>query len=214
MRCSACGESLETPLVCSACGRLHEAPEGATPFLLLGIAPGFALDEKQLQKKLFSATRRMHPDFFGGAAPEERALAERNTAELNSAHRLLSNDYRRADWLLRSLGGPDEKAEREMPRAFLMEVLEWNEALEAARESQPGSPERAALASLGTELRGRRSEVIGRAGDAIDTALSDDAAERDAAALTEVRRLLNAVRYLDRALDEMESLRLAQASTR
>ena len=61
---------------------------------------------------------------------------------------------------MRSLGGPAENEQRQMPQAFLMEVMEWNETLEAARESAPGSAARSGLPALEASLREQRESVL------------------------------------------------------
>lgn len=179
-----------------------------SPFAALGLSMGWELDEDRLQRNLLRFTRLMHPDFFVTAEPEERELAERGSAELNQAFELLSSDVRRGDWLLTALGGPSDQEERQMPQAFLMEVLEWNETLEAARESERGSAERQALESLKQTLVLERGTLL----DSVGAKLTPLPAA-GAPVLREVRRDLNAVRYIDRALAELEQLRLEGAAS-
>jgi len=204
--CKSCGAPLGSALVCEACGALQQVEAPVDPWAALGLPVGFALDAGALRKRLLALQRRMHPDFFGGADAAERALAERNTAELNAAERVLADDVRRADLLVKSLGGPDEQAERQMPQAFLAEVLEWNEALEEARAAPPGSPERAALDDLEERLVAERSAALERI--AARLAPLPEARSR---ALADVRKELNAVRYLERTLSTLSELRLEQA---
>ena len=208
-RCDECGEPLETPLVCRACGTLHQLGDASSsPFALLGLQETFAVDTKDVRKRLLRFSRHLHPDFFATAPAGVQALAERNTAELNDAHEILADDFRRAAWIVNARGGPDEKQLRDMPQAFLMEVMEWNEALEEARESEPGAPERESLAALGVELTEQRAELLER----IAGLLGDVPTEPER--LADTRRALSAIRYVDRTLTEMERLRLEQASTR
>jgi len=211
--CTSCGAALASSLVCEACGALQNATDAAdAPWAAFGLERAYALDGPALKKRLLALQRRMHPDFFGGASAEERELAERNTAELNAAHRVLADDARRADLLVRALGGPDDQKERQMPQAFLMEVLEWNETLEEARDAslEEGSPTRAALDSLETQLVSERREALERIAGLL-TPLPDAGAP----ALTNARKELNAVRYLDRTLSTLRELRLdAARSTR
>ncbi len=206
--CPRCSASLATPLLCESCGTLLEVDASASPFALLGLEPGFPLDLGALRKRLFSLSRRLHPDFFGAADEPTRARAQRNTAELNAAFEVLADDFRRADWLVRHLQGPSENDERQMPREFLAEVLEWNEAVEAARHAAPGSPARAALVELGRSLAAERAAQL----ETLASLLTPRPAAR-APAQTEARRRHNAVRYLDRTLHEIAELRLAQASS-
>ena len=207
--CAACGATLETPLVCSACGVLSSPETTPSPFEVFGLEPTYAIDVGALDKRLLALTRRMHPDFFA-ADPTQRELAERNTAELNAAHGVLADDFRRADWLVRHLGGPDENTERAMPQAFLMEVLEWNEALEAAREAEPGSAERD-LSGLERELSSRRAEVFEALATAL-TPLPPAASAGGSERLAAIQKQLNAARYVDRALSEIHALALGRPS--
>jgi len=201
--CRGCGAELESPLVCSACGVLCSPATPPDPFAAFGLEPAYALDPADLRKRLLALTRRMHPDYFAGD-PAQRALAERNTAELNAAHEILADDFRRADWLVRHLGGPDETGERQMPPEFLLEVLEWNEALEAAREAGPGAAARD-VSALERDLLAQREACFRNL-----TTLLSPLPARGAPALVEARRGLNAVRYLDRALSEVAALALAR----
>lgn len=205
--CPECSAELETPLGCATCNALFAANEGLTPFELLGVEPNAELDAKDLRARLLRFSRIVHPDFFG-TDDELRALAETNTACLNEAYGVLADDFARVDWILKWLGGPTEADERQMPQAFLMEVLEWNEALEEAREAG-GSELPPTLTELEPTWNNERAATLRRAIERLTPF-----PERDAPVLADVRRDLNAVRYLDRALRELETLRLARAATR
>ena len=201
--CPSCGAKAGSPLVCEACGRLLRPGTPPSPFAVLGFEPAFAIDAAVARRRLLALSRTLHPDFHAASDAETRAVAEDNTAALNAAFQVLSDDFRRADWLLRSLGGPREDEERAMPAAFLQDVLEWNETIEAARESAPGSRERTRLESLDAELRAARGAGMGRV-----AALLTPLPARAAPALRNARQELNALRYLDRALRELSELRL------
>jgi DnaJ-domain-containing protein 1 len=200
--CPHCQAELESPLGCRACGRVLALDETVTPFELFGLPLAFEAPADVVKRRLVQSTRLVHPDFHAQADAEQRALAEHNSARLNEAHALLSDDVARADWIVRFLGGPDENAEREMPRAFLLEVLEWNETLESARPEPESAASRAALATLGTELVTRRVAALANVARLL-TPLPAHAAP----ALRSVRQELNALRYLDRALAEIAALR-------
>lgn len=206
--CLSCGALLESPLGCAACGTLAAPEREPSPFEVFGLTPAFALDAAQLKRRLLRLGRVLHPDYFGAADEATRALAERNTARLNQAHEVLSDAASRADWLVRDLGGPTENEQREMPRAFLLEVLEWNEQLEAARESEVGSRERSSLTALESELRAQRQTAL----DALERLLEPLPA-RGASALRDARAQLNALRYLDNTLAQIEALALGSTVT-
>ena len=206
--CPHCGAELETPLGCGVCQVPLEVEGAVDPFTLLGIAPSFSLDVEELRSRHLKISRWIHPDYFA-ASPELRALAETNTGLLNGALEALDEPLRRAECLLESRGGPSEAEVKDMPQAFLMEVLEWSETLDEARAAAAGSPEREAAFKLGPSLHDERAARI----DTI-TALLDPLPATASEHLTTARHELNAVRYLDRALRELESLRLAEAEAR
>lgn len=204
--CPNCGAPLESPLACGACHTLLAPSAELSPFEVLGLTPAFSIDPKGLRKQLLKVSRWVHPDFFATAPLETREAAERASAQLNDAYELLSDDFRRADWLVQDLGGPNENDERQMPQAFLMEVLEWNEVLDAARDAGADSPEWSALDALETELSGERKRSFESVGASLDPL-----PEPESPSLTEVRRVLNALRYLERSLSQIRTMRLQQA---
>jgi len=209
-RCPRCSAELESPIGCLACGTvlpLGDDPDRLDPFEVLGLQPAFAVDAQDLRKRLLRFSRLVHPDFFATAGPDEKGRAEKASALLNAAHAILSDDASRADHLVGSLGGPDENSQREMPKEFLMEVLEWNETLEEARAGSNVPAER--LDALRSELETRKTEAL----DAVAKLLVPLPAH-GSPQLVQVRKELNAVRYVDRALCELEALRLARAESR
>ena len=181
----------------------------ADPFAVFGLEPVFALDGDLLKKRLLRFTRLVHPDFFATAGDEMRGKAEAASALLNAAYETLADDAARADWIVRHLGGPDERAERSMPKAFLLEVLDWNETLEAARGSSASAAQIAAVGQLETELAQRRSELFKTIAGQLGLLT-----ERSAPLLALVRQELNAARYLDKTLLEIAGLRLTQSLSR
>lgn len=211
--CERCGRPLESTVACLECGALLQIDE-EDPFRAFGVARAFQVDAKLLRKKLLKLQRATHPDFFATQGDAERDAAERATSSLNAAYEILSDELRRADWLVAAQGGPSRDDERQMPQAFLMEVMEWNEVLEEARGTNTGdgssgdgssgdgsSGDGKALENLSSELNTARSEELaGLERDLTPLPSVDD--ER----LRTVRRRLNALRYIDRALGEIATL--------
>lgn len=199
--CSACGATLTTPLGCEACGVVLDPGEETGPFVVFGMEPTWSVDESELKRRLRHIGRIVHPDFHAGV-PEQRALAEQNSACLNRSFEVLLDPFLRADWIVERLGGPNERDERQMPQAFLMEVMEWNEALDEAEGAPPNSPARANLDHLAQTLHDEHETRL----TAIGTALTP-LPEEDSDELRRVRQDLNAVRYLARALFRIRDIR-------
>jgi len=200
-RCPNCDAELESPLGCSACGRLLDPPAALSPFELLGLEAGFAIDARALEKRLRATMRVVHPDVYASAPVPVLEHAERNSARLNGAYEVLADPVERADWLVNWLGGPSESQQRAMPQAFLHEVLEWNEQLEEARSEAGSAP--AGLSELQVRLREKRDQALANV-----ERLLIPLPERGSPRLSEARSELNALRYLERALREIEELQL------
>lgn len=201
--CPSCGADPRSALVCEGCGSFLEPRTPPTPYESLGLALEYALDPAATQSRMLSLSRALHPDFHSTEGEAARRRAENSTALLNSAFQVLSRDTRRADWLVQHLGGPNEIEERSMPDEFLQEVLEWNEAIEEARSSAPGSSQRLALAELEKRLDEERAHGLANI-----AALLTPLPPRRSPALRAVRRQLNSLRYLERALAELGELRV------
>ena len=169
--------------------------------------PAAHIDRGALRKRLLRLQRLLHPDFHGQAGEMQQELAEHNTAELNAAYEVLHDEAKRASFLIRHLGGPTESGERQMPQAFLMEVMEWNETLEALQATSTGSNAQQAgaqAAELYADLSVERVRVLDELLDALDDALQPGAKPD----LVSLRRQSNAIRYIDRALAEASQIRL------
>ena len=204
--CPACGARLETPLGCNACGVLLRPADDPSPFEVLGLEPTWEVNKTDLKKRLLRFSRLLHPDFHGISAADQKELAEANSARLNRAYEIVLDDFLRADWLVAHLDGPTHSDERQMPAEFLIEVLEWNEALDEAQASPPDSPERGALEQLVTTLNRQHEGLLAEIGRSL-TPLPG----RDGSLLSEIRRQLNAVRYLSRTLFRIRDLRFGEA---
>lgn len=198
--CPSCNAPLQTPLACGSCGVLidvsHDEP---SPFAILGMDVTFDIDAKEARKRLRRIAHKVHPDFYATAGEEQLELAEQNNALLNRAYEILVDDVRRADWIVRSLGGPGAKDLGCMHQEFLMEVMEWNETLD---ENEPGSEE---FEALDGELKAERKHLIESIQGYL-TPIPDPKTPEGALALKDVRKDLNALRYIDRALTRVSGL--------
>ena len=150
-------------------------------FERLGLPRRFSVNLAELEWHYLGRSRDAHPDFASG--DEDAAAA------LNEAYATLKEPFRRAEHLLALLGGPSAKDDKSLPPAFLMEMLELREQIEAAK----GSP--AEVATIETELL-QRTEAL----EASLHAMFDSQAP-----LGSIRRELNSVRYLSGLLRDVHS---------
>lgn len=163
------------------------------PFEALGLARRFDLDGRDIRAAWLRRAAELHPDRRPGADDAEVA---RSAAILNDAARTLEDPERRADALLVLLGGPAREAEKALPPEFLTEVMAVREALEEA----VASGDAARIAAHEAWGEARRAAIIDEVRAAFD-ALADPPG-RDA--LRAIRVRLNAWRYIERMLEQIE----------
>lgn len=161
------------------------------PFSILGAPPRFDLDLGRIQRAYLERSASLHPDLgtgvVGGTAIDSAAL--------NRAKSILDDPEQRADALLVLLGGPTREAERALPDGFLMDILETRERLEEALRSG----DRAAAAELEAWAASQRAAHISAVRD-LFAALP---AAPSPTQLREIRRELNAWRYIERMLEQL-----------
>ena len=158
-------------------------------FERLGLPRRFSLERDELERRYLALSRELHPDNFQlGGSLEQRASLELSAA-LNEAYTVLRDPFRRADYLLQLEGGPTPAELKEMPGAFLEEMLELRMEVEQIKRA-PDSPEFSAFERQLAE----RCENLARAiGDCF--ARLEKATNRQPV-MKEIRQLLNAARYV------------------
>ena len=141
-------------------------------FELLGLAPAFAVDAARLEAGYRELQGRVHPDRFAAASEPERRVAMQWAARANEAYRTLRDPVDRARYLL-SLKGFDtgEESNTAMPPDFLMQQMEWREAVAEARAGKDA----VRLGALREEIAGERIEMLRLLERAIDRESNYDA---------------------------------------
>lgn len=168
------------------------------PFQILGLEPTFHLNGGVLQRAYLKRIAALHPDHAGGTEVPGDAVdgEEADSAMLNRARRELEDPERRAGALLSALGGPAKEADKSLPDGFLMEIMETREAVEAASTAQ----ERARWRSWAAERRGAYTATVAKM---FDEAMQASGVQR-ATTLAAIRRELNAWRYIERLIEQLD----------
>ena len=106
-------------------------------FALFGLTPAFRVDPLSLDKRFRELQARVHPDRFAHAGDSERRRSLQLATRVNEAYQTLKNPLLRAQYLL-SLAGEsvDKENNTAMPPEFLMEQMEWREAVAEARQAR------------------------------------------------------------------------------
>jgi molecular chaperone HscB len=106
-------------------------------FELFDLQAGFAIDLDQLDRHYRKLQSEVHPDKFAAASPAERLRSMQLATHVNEAYQTLKSPITRARYLLH-LHNVDtlEETNTAMPAAFLMQQMEWREAIEEASDAR------------------------------------------------------------------------------
>ncbi len=147
----------------------------ANHFALFGLPERFAIDSAALDHAYRDLQSRVHPDRFATSGAAEQRVALQWATQANEAYRVLRDPLKRAIYLCGIKGhDPANENDTKMPQAFLIEQLEWREALDEARAND----DRAALDALDRELASNRDGLKAE----IESALDRDADVENATA--------------------------------
>ncbi|WP_313703195.1 Fe-S protein assembly co-chaperone HscB [Massilia sp.] len=159
-------------------------------FELFGLPARFEVDMDALDAAYREVQGRVHPDRFVNATGAEQRVAMQWATRANEAYQTLRNPQKRAQYLC-ELNGVDLQTESNtaMPMAFLMQQMEWREALGDARAAKDAE----ALDELDAQVRGERKTMLAQVGQELDAGNYQKAAES-------VRALM----FLDKFGDEVQ----------
>lgn len=134
-------------------------------FELFGLPACFDLDTERLDRAYRDLQSSVHPDRFVNAPEAERRVSMQQATLVNEAYQTLKNPVRRAAYLLAQHGiDPQFETNTAMPAEFLVEQMEWREAIEKAS----GSADARELDRLSSRLGGELKHMYAEIGRQID----------------------------------------------
>jgi molecular chaperone HscB len=136
-------------------------------FDLFQLPARFGIDLGALDSAYRDVQGQVHPDRFVNASDAEKRVAMQWATRANEAYQTLRNPQKRARYLC-EMHGVDVESESNtaMPAAFLMQQMEWREALADAR----GAKDSEALDKLDFDLRAERKKRLAEIGAQLDAA--------------------------------------------
>lgn len=163
-------------------------------FELFGLPRKFAQERSQIDTRWKELQREAHPDRFAAQGAAAQRVAMQWSVRINEAYQRLKDPLKRAAYLCELAGAPVRAEDNTaMPAAFLMQQMEWREALEDAANEQE-------LDALEGEMLAAKKQMLGECGHLLDEA--GDAA----AAVQQVRALMFVARFaqdVDRRRDQL-----------
>jgi molecular chaperone HscB len=143
-------------------------------FELFHLPQRFSVDMTALDNAYREVQNQVHPDKFSNAGDTEKRVAMQWATRANEAYQTLRSPFKRAAYLC-ELNGVDLQTESNtaMPRDFLMQQMEWREALEDARAGK----DLEALEALENDLREARKSKVAHVGELLDAGDYEAAAQ-------------------------------------
>src|SRR6476661_6364996 len=134
-------------------------------FELFHLPQQFDVDMKALDQAYREVQNQVHPDKFASAPDAEKRVAMQWATRANEAYQTLKSPFKRAAYLC-ELNGIDLQIESNtaMPREFLMQQMEWREALDDAKAGK----DMTGLEQLDNDLRQARKEKVSEIGRQLD----------------------------------------------
>jgi molecular chaperone HscB len=143
-------------------------------FELFHLPQRFAIDMTKLNEAYHEVQNHVHPDKFSHATGAEKRVAMQWATRANEAYQTLKSPFKRAAYLC-ELNGIDLQIDSNtaMPREFLMQQMEWREALEDAKHAKDVE----ALENLEAELREASKAKVAHIGELLDAQHFTEAAQ-------------------------------------
>ncbi len=146
-------------------------------FELFGVPRRFEQDRAELDARWRALQAEVHPDRFTAEGQAAQRVAMQWAVRVNEAYQRLKDPVKRAAYLCELQGTPvDTENNTAMPHGFLMQQMEWREALEEAHSI-----------------------------DQVE-ALVDEVTARKQAAFDELRRTLDERRDIEAAAEQVRAL--------
>ncbi|MDR2324423.1 MAG: Fe-S protein assembly co-chaperone HscB [Acidovorax sp.] len=156
-------------------------------FELMGLPRQFALDRAQLDERWKAMQKQAHPDRFAAEGGVAQRVAMQWSVRINEAYQRLKHPLKRAAYLCELYGAPLRAEDNTaMPAAFLMQQMEWREALEEAASV-------ADVDALEREVMSERRDMLQQCEQLLGSAEGAQAAAQVVRALMFVERFVQDV---------------------
>lgn len=163
-------------------------------FELFELPRAFAVDRSELDERWKNLQREAHPDRYAAADAPAQRRAMQWSVRINEAYQRLKDPLRRAAYLCELHGAPIQAENNTaMPAAFLMQQMEWREALDEATTL-------AQLEAMADDVAAARRKMLAELQHTADV-------QRDWLALAgQVRALMFVERFASDVSDRLDQL--------
>ena len=154
----------------------------SSDFELFGLPDRFEQDRGAIDARWKELQREAHPDRFAAQGAAAQRVAMQWSVRINEAYQRLKEPIKRAAYLCELRGAPiAAESNTAMPAHFLVEQMEWREALDDAQGHQE-------LDALHVQLSRARKQTLQRIGKLLDEQGDPYAAAQQVRALMFIER--------------------------
>lgn len=159
----------------------------SSDFELFELPEQFAQDRANIDARWKSLQGQAHPDRFSAQGAAAQRVAMQWSVRINEAYARLKDPQKRAAYLCELKGAPIEAhTNTAMPAPFLMQQMEWREALDAATTPQ-------ALEAVANEASQFKRDALQKIEQFLDHEHRYDAAAGQVRSLMFVEKFLHEV---------------------
>jgi molecular chaperone HscB len=135
---------------------MHNLDFSQNHFELFGVEATYHIDLPRIDQLYREIQAQIHPDKFAHASDAEKRLSIQWTTHVNEAYQILKQPLARARYILKIHGvDTQEETNTAMPADFLMQQMEWREAIMEAR----GADDIGELDRMAAKLRHEINEL-------------------------------------------------------
>ena len=164
-------------------------------FTLFGLPQRHAVDAVALANQWRALQSQVHPDRFASEGAAAQRLAMQWAVRVNEAYQRLKDPLKRGAYLCELRGVPiNAENNTAMPGAFLMQQMEWREALDDAADAD-------AVEALDDHVAAQEATLLAQLTDTLDTRADTTAAAQQVRALMFVARFRDDIARRLAALD-------------
>jgi len=165
-------------------------------FELFGLPQQFAQDRTAIDARWKDLQREAHPDKFSAQGAAAQRVAMQWSVRINEAYQRLKDPLRRAAYLCELQGVPvNAENNTAMPAEFLMQQMEWREALDEASSTD-------SLDAISDEVSRSRRALLQKCAQLLDEAHDFPGAVAQVRALMFIERF---ARDIEARYEAMES---------
>jgi molecular chaperone HscB len=170
----------------------------ANHFSVFEIEQAFGVDQSLLSARYRDLQSAVHPDRFASASDADKRAAMDQAVLVNDAYNTLRDPVKRAMYLLwlKDVNGMDEK-NTSMPHDFLIEQIEWREAIADAKLKEDVDR----LEEMNAELE----SIVGSLGNTFSAAYEGGHLPTATTLARKMRFMQKLIDEVDRTISELES---------